>query len=160
LNAIHTKQNFAFVQGATDGVDIDAIAGHEMAGSERDEPGLFIHLAEHIIGTNAPQFAHMEQPNLHSAISQGHPWVNVGRIIVEVNDNVVALFEWQSGGDETQAKGRGADEGDFFRERAKELSRERFRFAHESHKHEQLLILPSGELGVLDDGLGYAAGQW
>ena len=63
-----------------------------MAGRERDEPGVFVHLPHHVHRADDAEAARVEQADFDAAFGQRHPRINVGRIIVVVNEDVVALF--------------------------------------------------------------------
>ena len=72
-------------------------AADEMAGRQRDEPRVFVHLAHHVHRADHAEAARVEQAHLDALFRQRHPRINIGRIIVVVNEDVVALAEIQAG---------------------------------------------------------------
>src|SRR6266513_6388188 len=73
-----------------------------MARGERHKPGLLIDLSNYILNPNPPKLPRLNQPNLNAALSQGHPWIDVRRIVVEVDEHTVSFAKVQPAGDETQ----------------------------------------------------------
>ena len=84
------------------------VAADEMAGGQRDEPRVFVHLAHHVNRADDAEAARVEQAHLHAFFRQRHPRINVGRIIVVIDEDVVALAKFQAGGDEAQRRARSA----------------------------------------------------
>src|SRR4051812_39040165 len=57
LYGIYAKRNLARLQFAPDAVEIYSVPSQEMAGGQRYQPGLLVHLPNHIRGPNPAQFA-------------------------------------------------------------------------------------------------------
>ena len=77
-----------------------------MARRQRDEPRVFVHLAHHVLRADDAEAARVEQAHLDAFFRQRHPRINIRRIIVVVNQDVVAPAEFQPGGDEAQRRAR------------------------------------------------------
>ena len=121
LDGIHAKQNPAFPQLATDGVDIDPPSADKMAGGQCHEGGVLIDLTQHIHVTNSSEMPNIQQPDFNPLFGQCHPWVDVGRVIVVIDDDVGGAAELQSGGDETQSQRGWANESHFAHVRSRSV---------------------------------------
>ncbi len=129
-----------------------------MAGRQRDEPRVFVHLAHHVLGADDAEAARVEQAHLDALGGQRHPRIDVRRIIVVVNQDVVAAPEFQPGGDEAQRERGRPDERDFVRLAVQQLRAELARVV-EPVQHEGFLIAERGLPGAIGDGVGHAARQ-
>ncbi len=89
---------------------VKPVAADEMIRGERDEACVFIHLAHHVNRADDAEAARVEQADFHAFFGERQPRIDVGRIVVVVNQDVVALAEFQSGGDEAQRERGWADE--------------------------------------------------
>ena len=124
LNRVEAEQNAALAQKFSDGPIFHPISADEMAGSQRHQPRIFIHLAHDILRADDAEAARIQQAHFHAAFRQRHPRIDIRRIIVVVNEDVVALAKIQSGGDKTQRQRRRPDERDFLRLAMEQLRRE------------------------------------
>ena len=91
LNGIHAKQDPTLVQRLADGINIDPEPGDEMTGSQGDQAGIFVNLADHIDVANHTQIARVQVADLDSLLGQCHPGIDIGGIIIVVNENVPVL---------------------------------------------------------------------
>ena len=130
----------------------------EMTRRQRDEPRVFVHLARHVFRANDAEAARVEQAHLDAFGGQRHPRINVRRIIVVVNEDVVAPAEFQAGGDEAQAQRGRADERDFVRLAVQQLRAEFARVVEAVH-HEGFLVAERGLLRAGGNRVGHAARQ-
>src|ERR1700722_5002386 len=110
-----------------------------MAGGKGNEFRIFVNLSEYIPRTDNAKTASVEQPDFDVFFSQGHPWINIGRIIVVINEEVIAAAKLQTSGDEAEGQRGRADEGDFLRLALKELGAQPARFG-DALEHEFLLV--------------------
>ena len=62
-----------------------------MTGSESDQASLFVHLAFHIDQPDPAQFPDIYEPDLHALLGERQPGIDVGRVIVEVDKDVIML---------------------------------------------------------------------
>ena len=104
LDAVHREEDPALTQEAADGVQFNSPARDEMARGQRHQPCAFIDLPEDVYRPDAPELFDVEEPDLHAALGQRHPRVDVRREVVVVDDDVLALPEGQAAGDEAQAQ--------------------------------------------------------
>ena len=158
LNRVEAEQNAAFAQRFSDGVVFQPEAADEMAGRQRDEPGVFIHLSRHVLLADDAEAARVEQAHLDAAGGQRHPRIHVRRIIVVVNQDVVATPELQSGGDEAQCERGRPDQRDFVRLAVQQPCAELARVV-EPVVHEGFLVAERGLPRAIGDGVGHAARQ-
>ena len=56
----------------------------------------------HVHGPNAPQRVDVQEPYFYAALRQGHPWINIGWIVVKIDEDVVMLTQIEPSGDVTQ----------------------------------------------------------
>ena len=159
LDAIHREENPALTQEAADGVQFYPPARDEMTRGQRHQPCAFIDLPEDVYRPDASELFDVEEPDLHAALRQRHPRVDVRREVVVVDDDVLALPEVQAAGDEAQAQRRRSDEGDFIRLRPEELRREIAGFTDEPAGNLLLLVAVRAGRRVGLDGLGHTARQ-
>jgi hypothetical protein len=159
LNAIDAKKNVPFVQRLADGVEFQAPARDKMVRRQRDQAGLLIGLADDVDGPDAAVVPGVEEADFDAFLRQGHPGIDVGRVVVEVRQNVVALAQRQAAGDEAQRQRSWADEGDLLRLGAQEAGGHFARAADAGGGKGLLLLGQHGAGGVLADRLGDAARQ-
>ena len=91
-----------------------------MARCERDKARLLVRLSEHVLNANSTQFLRLYQPHLNAALGQSHPWIHVGWVILEIDEDVIAFAKAQSARDKTQAQRGRSNERDFFHLRAEQ----------------------------------------
>ena len=130
-----------------------------MVGGQRDQPRLLIHLPGDVNGSDAAILADIEQADFDALLRQRHPRINVGGIIVEINQNVVALAPRQAGGDVTQGQRSGADQGDFLRLRAQKPGGEFACAPDLTGGNGFLLIVQRGARRLVAHGFGHTTGQ-
>ena len=70
---------------------VEPIAADEVTRRQRDEPGIFVHLTDHINRADDAQTARIDQPHLDAFGGKRHPRINIRRIIVVINQNVIAF---------------------------------------------------------------------
>jgi hypothetical protein len=99
LNPVYAKKDIAMMKEFSDRREIDPVTGDEMAGGKRDQARVFINLALNVHQTNLSEFANVEEPDLNTFLRESHPRVDIGRIVVEINDDVFVFPEGQSAGD-------------------------------------------------------------
>ena len=115
LDGIHAKQHAPFAQEFTNFLNVRTKTGHKMTGSNRHQPGIFIHLADHVAGADPSQLPDVEEAHFHAAIGQRHPGINIARVVVLVDEHILVAPETQPFRDETEGERRGPDERDFLR---------------------------------------------
>ena len=140
-------------------LNVDSITGDEMIGGQRDEPGVFIDLPNDVDGADFSQVADVHQPDLHAFVGQSHPRINVGRIIIEIDEDVVALSPWQAAGDKAQAERGRPDERDFLRFRFEQAPGGFPKFLDARRGDDFLLVAKGALRGVIANRFGDAAGQ-
>jgi hypothetical protein len=138
---------------------IDAITGNKMTRGEGDESSLFIDLAFDVNAPDAAIVPDVQQPDLHALFPPAASTHKRSRIIVLVDDNVVAFAKREAVGDEAQAKRSGADKGNLLRLRSKELRRECAGFAEQSLGDHSFLVIQIRRIDVALHGFRDAAGQ-
>ena len=158
LDGVEAKKNSAFAQKFSDGVEIKPIAADEMARRQRDEPRVFVHLPHHVHRADRAEAARVQQAHLHAAFRQRHPRINVRRIIVVINEDVVAFAKFQSGGDKTQRERSRPDERDFVRLAIQQLRAEFAPVVNAVHD-EGFLIAERAFIGAVVHRLRDAARQ-
>ncbi len=158
LDGVHAEEDVALGEFAADGVEFEAEAGDEVAGGEGYEAGVFINLAEDVDAADAPESAGVEEADFDAAVGEGHPRVNVGGVVVEVDQDVGAFAEGEAGGDHAEGEGRGADEGDFGGLGAEETGGEGAG-VNEELGEGGFLIIAGALLGDGSNGIGDATGQ-
>jgi hypothetical protein len=84
-----------------------------VAGGEGDQAGVFVDQPEHVDGADAAEFAGVDEADFDAALGEGGPGVDVGGVVVEVGDDVVAFADGEACGDVAEGERGGADEGDF-----------------------------------------------
>ena len=100
------------------------------------------------------------QPHLHAALRQRHPWIHVRRIIVVVDEDVVALAPVQSTGHITQRIRGRPDKCDFVGLRVEQMGRE-LAAAHDAGAGESvLLVTKRGEQRIIRHRIHDAPRQW
>jgi hypothetical protein len=129
-----------------------------MTGGEGDQPGALIHLGHHDVRFDASEFPRVDEPDLDALFAKREPRVDVGGIVIEVADDVVALSEVDAGGDEAQSEGRGADQGDFVTGGAQQIRGKLSGVAEQLRQKNLLIISRAGECAVRHCP-GHAAGQ-
>lgn len=159
LHRVHAEEDAARAQSLADGVEVNAPAGDEVRGSERDEPRVLVHLPEHVHGADAAQLAGVEVADFHALRGEGHPRVDVRGKVVVVDDDVVGAAEGEAAGDHAQRERGGADEGDFIRLRADEELGGGLAGGAVELGQPYLLVVLRGEEAVVPDGVGGAAGE-
>ena len=159
LDGIQAEEDAALAQGAAQRGHIQPPAADEMAGSQRHQPGLLVHLPQHVDVPNAPQFAHVHETHFDAAPGQGHPWIDVGGVIVVVDEDVVALAPGQPGRDEAQRQRGGSHQRDFLRPRAHQPRRRIPRLAQQRAGHGFLLVIQRAGARALRHRLRHAPGQ-
>ena len=120
LDAVHAERDVPAAKLFADALEIDAPPGDEMTGGERDQPGVLIHLPDDIDLSDVAELADVHQADLRALLREGHPWIDVRRIVVVVDEDVVTLAKGQSVGHEAEAERGRADECDFIRLRVQE----------------------------------------
>ena len=130
-----------------------------MVRGQRDQARLLIDLAGHVDGADAAVVAGVEQADFDALFRQGHPGINVGGVVVEIDENVVALAPGQTGGDKAQGERSGADQRDFLRFRLEEAGGQFAGVAEAGGRDGLLLVVERGARGVVAHGVGDAAGQ-
>ena len=103
--------------------------------------------------------ARVEQAHFHALVGQRHPRINIRRIIVVVNENVVAPAKIQPGGHKAQRERRRPDERDFFRLAVEQLRREFAPVVQSPGKNQRFLIVGRAALRAIGNGLCHAARQ-
>jgi hypothetical protein len=136
----------------------EAITADEMAGRERDQPRVFVHLPDHVNRADNAETARVEQTDLDAFLRERHPRINIGGIIVVINQDVVAFAEIQAGRDEAQPKRGRPDERDFIGLAVQQLRRE-FACVVQAVQHEGFLVAQRGLPGAFGNGGGDAARQ-
>jgi hypothetical protein len=71
LDGIQTKQDAAFAQEFSDFRKFEPVARNEMAGSQGDEPGVFVNLPGDIARTDDSEAARIEQADFDILFIQG-----------------------------------------------------------------------------------------
>ena len=94
---------------------IEPVAADEMVRRERDEARVFVHLTHHVNRADDAEAARVEQADFHALFGKRQPRIDVGRIIVVVNQHVVALAKIQANGDEAQCQRGRPDKRNFVR---------------------------------------------
>ena len=130
-----------------------------MARSERNQPRVFIHLPHHIHGPDDAQPFRIHQPHLDALLGQRHPRIDVRRVIVEINEDVIAAPKFQAARDKAQSEGCGPDKGRFLR-----LAIQKFRhhlpaFGQNLRINETLLVVGRRFAHVIGHGIRGAARQ-
>jgi hypothetical protein len=97
--------------------------------------------------------------DLHAALLQGHPRIDVGRVIVLVDEDVVALPPVEAGGEVAQRGRSGPDEGDFLGLRLDGVGRQPAGIGDEVGRQARLLVIGQGGQGAGRHRLGHAPGQ-
>ncbi len=152
LNGIDAEGNVALAQKTADFLKINPISGHEMAGSQRDELRLLIDLTLDIHGPNATEAWDVEKAHLHSLFGESHPGIDVGRIIILVNDDIVAFAQAKPAGHETQAQRGWPDKCNFVGLCLEQSRGRAARFAKAAFGKDFLLIVSCGPLDVFVHG--------
>ena len=158
LDGIEAKQDVALVEIFADGLVIQTVATDEMAGGQRHELGVFIHLAHDVHRPDHAQTARVDQAHLDATVGHGHPRINVGGIIIMVNQDVVAPAKGETGSDEAEGQRGGTDNGHFFRLAVEQLRTGLAGIIEPVH-HEGFLVAQRGFGGAIGDRLGHAARQ-
>ena len=87
-------------------------------------------------------------------LSQGHPRINIGRIIVEVDQDVIALAKSQAAGKKAQTQRGGANERHFFGLAIEQLCRQLTALAENHRIDKCFLVARSTLLGVFGNRFG------
>ncbi len=111
LDGVDGEEDVARPQFRAERFEFEPPPGDEVAGGERDEAGVFVHLAEDIARSDGSDVAHVEQADFDAALGERHPRVDVGRIIVVVNEDILLAAKAQAARDEAEREGGGADKG-------------------------------------------------
>ena len=98
-----------------DGFVLEAVAADEVVGGQRNQPGVFINLANDINRADLAEAARVEQPDFYATLGEGHPRIDVGGIIIVVNEDIITLAEVEAGGDVAQGERGGPDQRHFVR---------------------------------------------
>ena len=77
LDAIKAKKDLPLAQSFPDGRMVQPETADEMARRQRNQPGVFVHLPDHIPGPDDAQAADVEQPHFDSLFGQRHPRINI-----------------------------------------------------------------------------------
>ena len=72
LDGVEAEKNASLAQKFSDGLVFEAVAADEVAGGERDEFGVFIHLAHDVHGADGSEVAYVQQTHLHAFFRKGH----------------------------------------------------------------------------------------
>ena len=94
LDGVEAEKNALFAQKFSDGDVIEPVAADEMVGGERDEARIFIHLPHHINGADDAEAARVEQPDFDALLREREPRINIGGIIVVINQDVITFAKF------------------------------------------------------------------
>jgi hypothetical protein len=158
LNGIQAEENPAFAEEFSNGLVIQALSTNKVSRGQGHEPGIFIYLADYIFGADLAKVAGVEQPHLDALAGESHPWINVGGIVIVVNEDVVAFPKLESGIDIAQGEGGWTDQGDFVGLTVQQFGGGLTRFVQPVHDKRFLVSKGSGE-NAISHGLGNALGQ-
>ena len=159
LDPVQAEENAALAQVLADCLVINPVATYEMARRQRHQPRVLIHLSHHVGGADGPQPARVHQPHFHPLPHQGHPGIDIGRIIFEVDEDVVAFPELHAAGNNAQPQGCRADERNFVR-LAIEQPRPKFSSLLQNRRVNKLFLVPGGGgPGVIRDRFRNPPGQ-
>src|SRR5687767_3512452 len=86
-----------------------------MAGRERHEARAPVYLSGDVLKLDAPQLGGVYATDLNAAPFERHPGVDIGRVILEIDQRVVTGFESEARGNHAQGQRGRADERDLFR---------------------------------------------
>ena len=123
--------------------------GRPGAGGQRDEPRLFVHLADNVQRTDAARFARVEEADLYTFFRQGQPRIDIGRIVIEIDEDIVIFFPRQTRGDEAKPQRGRTHKGNFIRLRIKQAGRQLASMPHLESGRQFLLIATRAKAGVL-----------
>jgi hypothetical protein len=154
-----SRQDSPLPQFRADGVVVNAVAADEMTRRERDEAGLFVHLPEDIAGADDAERADVEQAHFDAFFGERHPGIDVGGIVVVVDEDVVAAAEGEAGGNVAQGERGRADERDFVWLAVDELGGEFAAGMQGFFQRGDFLVAGGGGSGVVGDGADDALGQ-
>src|SRR5689334_10211537 len=73
LNSVNAKRDVASAKVLADAGEVDAPAGDEMAGSQRHQPGVFIHLTLDVDPPDTPKLPDIHETHLNTFGGEGHP---------------------------------------------------------------------------------------
>ena len=104
-----------FPRDLPDGGDVETIAGQEMAGGEGEELRAGCDCFAHQLRSDRADLLRLEVDDADSESLELLPGVNIGRVVVEVGDDLVPGLPVEPVRDEAEAEAGGAEEGEFFR---------------------------------------------
>lgn len=113
LNAVQAEQDTPLFEFGPDSGEVEAKSGEKMAGGQGDEFGFGGQGGTDEVPGDLTGLSRMKGNRTDAHVAQGDPWIDVGRVIVGVIDDFVARIPGQASGDQAEAKGGGAEEGDF-----------------------------------------------
>ena len=160
LDAVDAQGDPTGTECGTQCGQVETPTGDEMAGGESHQSRVFIHLTEDVGGRDAAQFAGGKQSDFDAALRESHPGIDVGRIVVEVDDDVVAAIQREACGNIGQCEGGGADEGDFVGLRADQAGDAFAGLRVEVGSDGEFLVVMGGLVGVPDNGVSDPFGEW
>ena len=157
LDGVNTKKNVPVAQVLADGFEVGAESGQEMVAGQRDQPGLFVHLAHDIHRPDFSQFADIHQADLDALFRQRHPGIDIGGIVVEVDEDIVALAPGQPGGGHAQRQRRRPEKRDLLRLRPDQARRQFARLLEARKREGRILGALRALQGVIAHRLGHPA---
>ncbi len=159
LNAVHTEEDAPIPQLLAYGREFEPVTADEVIGRQRHKPRLFINLANDINGSDLPQTARVDQAYLDAALGERHPRVNIRRIVVEVDQDIIAPAEVYAGGYVAQRQRGWADKSDLARAGPNQASHQFPALVDLKRGQKRFLIAKRGLLRVVTDGLAHPSRQ-
>ena len=159
LNGIETEEDMAIAQILPNGLVINPETADKVAGRQRDHPRVLIHLAHYVLGPDDAQTARVHQSHFHPLLCQRHPRIHVRRIIVEVDQDVIAAPQLQPAGQEAQRQRGRAHKGDFVSLTLQQLRGQLAALVQDRRIDELLLVAGGGFASIVGDRLRHASRQ-
>jgi hypothetical protein len=111
LRPVDGEDHRALVQLRSDPLDVDTVSVPELDLAQGHHAGPVIHKGEDRGGRDAAA-VQVGLAKLDAAVAQGHPRIDVGRVLAERANNVVAFLPVQALGQQRDAVGGSADDPD------------------------------------------------
>jgi hypothetical protein len=102
LDGVETEPDASFTEGASEGGVVEAPTGEVVCGGEGDEAGAGVDLIEDVGDLDLAEGGGLEASDFDAARGLGHPRVDVGGVIVVVDEDVIAWGEREAVGDKAE----------------------------------------------------------
>jgi hypothetical protein len=160
LDRVEAEEEPVLPRDRSDGGDVETVAGEEMTGGEGEELRAGRDRLAHQFRGDRADLMRLEVDDADSESLELLPRVDIGRVVVEVSDDLVAGLPVEPVRDETETETGRAEQGKFLRSSAEEPGRGTADAIHAFEEDLAVVELAGGRRSVeglhrFDRGLGH-----